>query len=68
VRGRDLVVYLVAESPEHQELLAKLGKHKVGKACLYLKRLVDVDLEVLETLVASSVSEVKRRHAKPSAG
>ena len=67
VRGRDLVVYLVAESPEQAELLAKLGKHKFGKACLYIKRLADVDTTVLEALVANSVSEVQRRHA-PATG
>jgi Domain of unknown function (DU1801) len=65
VRGRELVVYLVAESPEQAELLTRLGKHKIGKSCLYLKRLADVDTEVLESLVAKSVSEVKRRHASP---
>jgi hypothetical protein len=66
VRGKELVVYLVAESPEQQELLAKLGKHKIGKSCLYMKGLVDVDTEVLEALVSKSVSEIKRRHATPS--
>jgi len=66
VRGKELVVYLVAEGPEQQQLLAKLGKHKIGKSCLYLKRLVDVDTTVLESLVAKSVSEVRRRHATPS--
>jgi hypothetical protein len=66
VRGRELVVYLAAESPEQQVLLAKLGKHKIGKSCLYLKGLVDVDTKVLEALVSKSVSEVKRRHVTPS--
>jgi hypothetical protein len=66
VRGRELVVYLVAESPEQSELLARLGKHKIGKSCLYLKRLADVDTKVLEALVSKSVSEVRRRHATPS--
>lgn len=55
VRGRELVVYLVAESPEQQELLAKLGKHKIGKSCLYFKRLADVDTKELEALIAKSV-------------
>jgi hypothetical protein len=58
-----LVIYLVAEGPQQQNLLARLGKHKIGKACLYLKRLADVDIGVLEALVAGSVAEVKRRHA-----
>ena len=52
VRGKELVVYLVAESQEQQALLAKLGKHKMGKACLYFKRLADLDTKVLETLVS----------------
>jgi len=63
VRGKELVVYLVAESSEQQALLAKLGKHKMGKACLYFKRLSDLDTKVLETLVSESVAETKRRHA-----
>lgn len=62
VRGKELVVYLVAESQEQQALLAKLGKHKMGKACLYFKRLGDLDTKVLETLVSESVAETRRRH------
>jgi hypothetical protein len=62
VRGKDLVVYLVAESPEQQELLATLGKHKMGKSCLYVKRLADLNTDVLEALVSRSVAELKRRH------
>lgn len=61
VRGKDLVVYLTAAGPEQETLLAKLGRHRMGKACLYLKRLDDVDLGVLEQLVAGSVAAVQRR-------
>ena len=43
-------------------LLAKLGKHKTGKVCVYIRRLANVDLKVLETLVARSVAEAKRRY------
>ena len=63
VRGKELVVYIVAESQEQQALLAKLGKHKMGKACLYFKRLADLDINVLEKLVSGSVAEIKRRRA-----
>jgi hypothetical protein len=66
IRGKELVVYLVAENTEQVELLAKLGKHKMGKSCLYFKRLSDLDPKVLEALIAGSVAEVKRRH--PNAG
>jgi hypothetical protein len=62
VRGKELVVYLVAETRDQQALLAKLGKHKMGKACLYFKRLADLDTKVLGALVAGSVAEVRRRH------
>ena len=62
VRGKDLVVYLVAESPEQRDLLARLGKHKMGKSCLYFRRLADIDANVLEQLITGSVAEVKRRY------
>ncbi len=65
VRGKELVVYLVAENPEQVDLLARLGKHKMGKSCLYLKRLKDLDVEVLEALIAESVAEVRRRYPQP---
>jgi hypothetical protein len=45
-----------------EALLAKLGKHKTGKVCLYVKRLADIDLDTLETLVEHSVAEMRRRH------
>lgn len=61
-RKADLVVYLVGSPPGQDALLARLGKHKMGKACLYLRTLKDVDADVLEQLVAGSVAEVKRRH------
>ena len=62
IRGKELVVYLSADNPGPVELLAKLGKHKMGKACLYFKRLADLDATVLEALIAGSVAEVKRRY------
>lgn len=62
VRGRDLVIYLVAEGEDQSALLGRLGKHKFGKACLYFKRLADLDQEALEQLVAGSLAEVRRRY------
>jgi hypothetical protein len=43
-------------------LLAKLGQHKTGKVCVYIRRLANVDLKVLEKLVARSVAETKSRY------
>ena len=62
IRGRNLVVYLSGEHEEQQALLSKLGTHKMGKACLYFKRLADIDLSVLEELIRGSVTEIKRRY------
>jgi len=62
VRGKELVVYLLADGAAQARLLARLGKHKMGKACLYFKRLADLDVDVLEALIAGSVAEVKRRY------
>lgn len=62
IRGKELVVYLGAESEAQPALLARLGKHKMGKACLYFKRLADVDLQILQTLIAESVAELQRRY------
>jgi hypothetical protein len=43
----------------HGDLMKKLGKYKAGKSCLYVKRLSDIDLGVLEKLIAASVKEGK---------
>lgn len=62
IRGRELVVYLSCEDDSQKTLLARLGKHKMGKSCLYFKQLADLDKSVLEQLVAGSVAEVRRRY------
>lgn len=55
-RKANLVVYLVGGAPDrYPKLLEQLGPHKVGKGCLYLKRLGDVDHEVLHALVERTV-------------
>ena len=47
---------------EEGELLARLGKHKTGKSCLYINRLADVDMDVLEALCARSWAWMNRRY------
>lgn len=61
-RKNEISVYLTASGPNQAKLLARLGRHKMGKSCLYIRKLSDVDLAVLEQLIADSVAEVKRRH------
>jgi uncharacterized protein DUF1801 len=62
IRGREIVLYLLAAGETQSLLLSKVGKHRMGKSCLYFKRLSDLDYSVLEKLVTNSVAEVKRRH------
>lgn len=50
------VLYGVAGSSEAKALLTKLGKHTTGKGCLYIKKLSDVDVTVLESLVSKAVA------------
>ena len=61
-RKRDITINLVAGGPDRQALLTKLGKHKMGKACLYIRRLADIDRAILERLIRDSVAEVHRRY------
>jgi len=62
IRGRELVIYLAPDQEDQKSLLSKLGQHRMGKSCLYFKRLADLDRSVLQKLVAGSVAEVRRRH------
>ena len=62
IRGRELVVYLLADTDRQRALLSALCKHKMGKSCLYFKRLADLDMTMLEQLVVESIAELKRRH------
>jgi hypothetical protein len=56
------VIYVDVEAEKQRSLLAKLGKHKMGKVCLYFKQLADLDRSTLEKLVVGSIAEVRRRH------
>ena len=61
-RGRELVVYTAPAFEGRDVLLAKLGAHRTGKVCVYIRRLANVDLKVLEELVARSVADTKNRY------
>ena len=61
-RKGDISVYGLNAAAGAEVLLSKLGKHKAGKGCVYIKRLSDVDLKVLEKLVAGAAAGRKREH------
>lgn len=59
-RKRALTVYVTPDLDPFDDLLAKLGKHRTGKGCIYIDRLADVDVEVLEELFAAAVARAGR--------
>ncbi|MBN2433579.1 MAG: DUF1801 domain-containing protein [Acidobacteria bacterium] len=61
-RKQNLSVYIMAGFDRYDELMARLGKHKTGKSCLYINKLADVDLAVLEELVRRSVDHLSRTY------
>ena len=67
-RKGEISVYLMNVGEAGEKLFAALGKHRRGKACLYLKRLSDIQVPVLEQLVARSFSETRRRYPEEGRG
>ncbi|MFC1499775.1 DUF1801 domain-containing protein, partial [Candidatus Zixiibacteriota bacterium] len=59
-RKQSLTLYLMYGFEKFDDLLAKLGKHKIGKACLYINKLDDVDQKVLKQLLQNSITELGR--------
>lgn len=62
-RKGDISIYGLHSAVGADQLLARLGKHKAGKGCVYIKTLADVDLKVLAELVAKAAARKKRQHA-----
>ncbi|HYJ53725.1 MAG TPA: DUF1801 domain-containing protein [Allosphingosinicella sp.] len=63
-RAKELVLYLLGDIPRQQELLDRLGRHRSGKCCLYIKRLSDVDQTVLEELVRESLAYMDAKYPR----
>ena len=61
-RAHEITIYIMPGFTKFETLLSKLGKHKTGKSCLYIKRLEDVDQKILGTLIRDSVKEMRRRY------
>ena len=63
-RKQNLTLYIMPGFSRFDGLMAKLGKHKTGKSCLYIKRLADVDENVLRQLVVDSVAHMKAKYGQ----
>lgn len=61
-RKSALTIYIMPGFARYEALMDKLGKHRTGKSCLYINRLDDVDLSVLEELVTCSVEYMTEKY------
>ncbi|MHC2067906.1 DUF1801 domain-containing protein [Bremerella sp. T1] len=61
-RKAQISLYLSCDIQQMADLLSKLGKHKTGKGCLYIKRLADVDLDILQQMIERGIEEVEQHH------
>ncbi len=59
-RKQNLTLYIMSGFQKYNILLKKLGKHKIGKSCLYIKRLDDVNMDVLTQLIDDSVAHLRK--------
>ena len=60
-RKKELTIYLMDVFERRPELMKKLGKHRTGKVCLYIRRLADVDMKVLKELFVASLRYLRER-------
>lgn len=63
-RKANLSVYILSGLEQYAALLQKLGKHSTGKGCLYIKRVGDVDVKVLEQLIKAGVKALEKMRVK----
>jgi len=61
-RKANLVLYVMPGYGELNDSLARLGKHKLGKSCLYINKLADIDIDVLEEIIAYGVDTMKEKY------
>jgi hypothetical protein len=61
-RAQNLTLYIITGFSDYEEELSRLGKYKLGKSCLYIKRLSDVDEQVLEQLVIKDLNVMNEKY------
>lgn len=61
-RKSQLVLYILTEDPAQDEQLARLGKHKTGKSCLYINKLADVDMAALEEMTGDALAYMNAKY------
>lgn len=59
---KDAIVLYIAEFENREQLLEKLGKHKLGKVCVYVKKIEDINVSVLEELIRASIKYITTKY------
>lgn len=62
-RKQNLTIYIMPGFARYATLMKKLGKHKTGSSCLYIKKLDDVDMPTLKQLITESVAHMARKYS-----
>jgi hypothetical protein len=61
-RKQALTIYIMPGFSRYDALMARLGRYRTGKSCLYLRRLADVDEAVLQQLITRSVADMRAKY------
>lgn len=61
-RKADQVVYIMPGYTDHSAILDRIGKYKIGKSCLYINKLADVDMGVLKELIRAGFDDMKEKY------
>ena len=61
-RKQSISIYIMDGFSRYEKLLARLGKHKIGKSCLYINKLADIDTKVLVRLIERSVKNMRKKY------
>ena len=61
-RKQNLVVYIMPGYTDYSEILARLGKHKIGKSCVYINKLADIDMDILEELINAGLADMAAKY------
>jgi len=61
-RKASLSIYVIPGYSDYSEILDRLGKYKIGKSCLYINKLADIDMDVLEELVRAGLRDLEKKY------
>lgn len=62
-RKQNITIYIMSGFKDYQNLISKIGKHKIsGGSCLYIKKLSNIDIEILKKLIKTSVEYMKKKY------